>query len=109
MSEFITLITSIVFAGAIFYLIQRIRAAEKELIQIKQLSVQTLSIDDVTTIFEQKLKRRVEHVAAQEEKNIKGYRMEKTDTPRNDDDEFSFDRSPTTTVEEKTKIAENIE
>ena len=55
--EFITLITSVVFAGAIFYLVQRIRHAEKELERVGRLSVQTLTIDDVNTICQRKIKQ----------------------------------------------------
>lgn len=56
-SEFISLITSLVFAGAIFYLVQRIRHTEKELERVGRLSVQTLTIDDVNTICQRKIKQ----------------------------------------------------
>ena len=72
-SEFISLITSLVFAGAIFYLVQRIRHTEKELERVGRLSVQTLTIDDVNTICQRKIKQ---YDAETQEENRQNRSME---------------------------------
>ena len=75
-SEFISLITSLVFAGAIFYLVQRIRHTEKELERVGRISVQTLTIDDVNTICQRKIKQYDIKTQQQEEENRQDWPME---------------------------------
>lgn len=101
-SEFISLITSIVFAGAIFYLVQRLRHAEKRLEQVGRLSIQTLTIDDVNTICQRKIKQY--EANTQEKENRQNWAVEneavdtkQSDAPHgrievdDDDDDFPFE------------------